>query len=130
MKVVIIGPDWVNDTEILHQAIQASNYHITEVFICSITGVGHLAAEYAGSLRLPLRLYRADWRIYGDAAEYFSSREMIYRSEAVLAIWDELDEKTLKLITVARQMSKPVYIHRHSFYADPDPIIDTSENNS
>lgn len=61
-KVIIAGPRDFNDYEVVKQAIEASNFEITEVVSGCAKGVDSLGEKWAEENNVPIKKFPAEWK--------------------------------------------------------------------
>ena len=74
------------------------------------SGVDELAELYAKERGCELMLYPADWKRYGRGAGPIRNKQMVEKSDWVIAFWDGHSPGTASLIFHAQKMKKKVFI--------------------
>lgn len=107
MKIAIIGSRRVDDR--IEQAIlRYLPPAATEVVSGGAEGVDAAAARVAQTLRLPLRVFRPDYAVYGRRAPLVRNQQIIDYADEVLAFWDGASRGTSHAIAACIQRGKPV----------------------
>lgn len=112
MKTIIAGSRDINIYGTLLDAIEASEFEITEVLSGRANGVDKLGELWATLARVPISYYPADWDTYGKSAGYRRNAEMVKDAEALIAVWDGESRGTKHTIELAKKKGIPVYIER------------------
>lgn len=112
MKLIIAGSRTLNPEWQLIDALvmQFDMDTITEVVSGGAKGVDTDAQRWAEAVKLPFKLFSADWETHGKSAGYKRNAEMAKYGDALLAIWDGHSRGTNNMIEVMRIYNKPVYI--------------------
>lgn len=103
MKTIIAGSRSVTKLHILHEAITACPWTITEVISGGARGADRLGELWAKANGIPLTVMRADWSRYGLRAGALRNREMANVADALIALWDMKSRGTRDMIDVANQ---------------------------
>ena len=86
----------------------------SEIITGGAEGVDQLAEQYAREHNLPCTVIRPDYSRYGRAAPLVRNREIIERSDLVVAIWDGISKGTKNSLDYARKLNKEVRIYKIS----------------
>lgn len=111
MKTIIAGGRDITDSRILHAALDACDWKITEVVCGMARGADTLGKEWAEEFNIPVVEFPADWDKYGKAAGPIRNAEMADYAEALIALWDGKSRGTKNMIDQAifRKMKVLVY---------------------
>lgn len=74
------------------------------------SGVDEVVARTARALKLPLRIYAADWKTYGKAAGPIRNTELAKACDRLIAWWDGHSRGTLDTVSKARRLGKHVRV--------------------
>ncbi len=87
-------------------------YTKNEIVILSghCSGVDQLAELYAKERGCELLLFPADWKRYGRGAGPIRNKQMVEKSDWVIAFWDQTSRGTASLISYAQKLNKKVFI--------------------
>jgi len=112
MKLGIIGSRSFNDFTLLETTIK-SNYNI--IYINSIISGGELGTDtlaetFSTNYNIPLTVYRPNWILYGNKAEYIRNRLMVVESDELIAFWDGKSEGTKSKIDYANSINKKITV--------------------
>jgi hypothetical protein len=111
MKVLIIGSaGWTDKAAIRHALLEAG---VTRMAHGGEGGAERLAGELSLELRIPCRVYAADWERYGHAAGPIRNRKMLdaEHPDLVLAFWDGESHATLDLINMAVRSGYDAFLY-------------------
>ena len=114
MRITIGGCRDFNDYEIFKEFVKEyiEGLNDKEIVILSghCTGTDLMAERYAWENGYETELYPAQWDKYGRAAGPKRNKEMIDKSDCVLAFWDGKSRGTGNHIETAKRLSKHVEI--------------------
>lgn len=112
MKTIICGSRTISDYQEVGRAIQASGFRVTTVISGGARGVDRMGEIWARTNNRLLKIYRANWRKYGNSAGYLRNAQMAQEAEAVIALWDGVSRGTKHMIDTAERLGLKVYVHR------------------
>lgn len=87
MKVIIAGPRDLFDYKLVEQAVQLSQFEITEVVSGGAPGVDTNGEKWASIHKVPIKRFPADWAKHGRAAGPIRNQEMAMYAGALIAIY-------------------------------------------
>jgi YspA, cpYpsA-related SLOG family len=101
MNALVIGSTGWRDKAAIRQALLEAG--VTKIAHGGEGGAERLVGEVSLELRIPCRVYPADWNRYGHAAGPIRNRKMLdaEQPDLVLAFWDGQSPSTLDLINMA-----------------------------
>jgi SLOG family YspA-like protein len=111
MNALVIGSSgWTDKAAIRHALLEAG---VTKIAHGGEGGAERLASEVSLELRIPCRVYSADWDRYGNAAGPIRNRKMLdaEHPDLVLAFWDGQSHATLDLINMAVRSGYDVHLY-------------------
>ncbi|MBE6671506.1 MAG: DUF2493 domain-containing protein [Ruminococcaceae bacterium] len=116
-KIVIGGCRTFTDYDVLREYLDSILINIREEFNLIIIsgncqGVDRMAEKYAKENGYGLELFPADWEKYGRSAGPRRNKEMVIRSDYVIAFWDYKSAGTKSLIQYAKLYNKPLRIKK------------------
>jgi len=114
MKVAIVGSRTFNDYLALKKFI-SDTIDINQIeYIVSggAKGADFLGQNYAEELKLPIKIFEADWDKFGKSAGYIRNVDIVKESTVVFAFWDGKSRGTRHTIDLCRKHLKPVYIFK------------------
>jgi YspA, cpYpsA-related SLOG family len=114
MKVIVAGSRDITDTGLVHQAITESGFAFTELVSGGAGGVDYCGESLAALHGMPVKVFPADWRVYGRRAGMMRNRQMAHYADALVAVWDGESPGTYGMIEEMRRLGKPVYVKRIS----------------
>ena len=113
MKTIIAGSRTITDIQIVEEAINNSQFDITEVVCGGARGVDDLGRKWAGNgNRIPVKLFPAKWDLFGKSAGYKRNAEMANYADALIAVWDGESRGTKHMIDNAKRKGLKVYVHQ------------------
>lgn len=98
----------------LELAIFASEFEITEVVCGGARGVDALGRSYAYSMKIPVKLFPANWEEHGKSAGPIRNTLMADYADALIAIWDGKSRGTGDMINKAKSKGLKVYVYHAS----------------
>jgi len=125
MKTVIAGCRWIENYDIVCQAIEESGFEITEVVSGTANGVDTLGENWANAHDIPIKCFPANWKNikvqgavirtnkygkYNAAAGHIRNEQMAEYGDALIAIWDGKSRGTASMIELARKYGLKVYV--------------------
>ena len=111
MRTIIAGSRDIVDPRVIPDAVEESEFEITQVISGGARGVDALAIAYADLHKIPLRIFRANWDKHGKSAGYIRNQEMANYAEALIAIWDSKSVGTKHMIKIATDLGLSVHVH-------------------
>lgn len=112
MRLAIIGSRTFNDYEYLKRSINDLGLEITEIVSGGAVGADTLGERYAEEFKIPIQVYRPNWKISGRSAGFKRNLEIVENCDAVLALWDGTSKGTRNTIDQATKNNKTVYVRR------------------
>lgn len=110
MKTIIAGSRTINDPEILLDAIESSEFEITEVVSGCANGVDKLGELYAETAGLPIKKFPADWS-FGKVAGIIRNRQMAEYADAAIVIWDGSSRGSKNMIEESKKNNLKLYVY-------------------
>ena len=112
MRIVIGGSRTYTDYKAFSEALDSvlSSMPQNEITILSghCKGVDAMAERYAAEHKISIRVYPAEWNIYGRAAGPVRNRRMVEECDLVIAFWDGRSKGTKSLIDCTRNLGREV----------------------
>lgn len=110
MKVIIAGSRDIDDYKLVEEAMWNSGFEASEIVSGGARGVDFLGEEYARKNNISLRVFNANWNLYGKPAGMFRNMDMSEHADALLAVWDGTSKGTKNMIETMRKLKKPIYV--------------------
>ena len=109
MKAAIVGSRSINSYEVVKAIL--SQYKFIQIISGGAKGVDTLAEQYSeeSNLMKPLVIL-PNWKQYNRGAGAVRNREIVDKSDFVIAIWDGKSKGSLISINYAKNNNKPVYV--------------------
>lgn len=111
MKTIVAGPRGIDNFEIVKEAIEKSQFEITEIISGCARGVDTLGEQYAEQNNISVKKFPAEWSIRGRAAGVIRNREMGEYADALIAIWDGESRGTKNMIDIAEKKKLKIFIY-------------------
>ena len=108
MNIAVVGSRDFTDYNLLSDTLNEED--ITLIISGGASGADSLAEEYAHEHKIPLEVHRPDWDHYGKRAGYVRNKEIVSRSDKVIAFWDGKSQGTKHSIEIAKYQKKPVRV--------------------
>lgn len=117
MRVIIAGSRNITEQAVVDAAIAASGFEITQVISGNARGVDQLGETWAIARRISLKLFPAEWDLYGRSAGFRRNAAMVkFAAEtggALVAVWDGKSPGTKSTIDLAHKAGLQVYIYTY-----------------
>ena len=117
MHVIIAGSRYINDFDILEEAIFESGFPIDFVVHGDAIGVDKMAMKWAQQNKLPSVMFKADWLQFNKRAGPIRNSEMIKHVKehcecggALIAIWNGESKRTFNIISQAYKAGLRVFV--------------------
>lgn len=73
-------------------------------------GADSFAEEFAEARNIETKVYKADWKKYGNRAGFLRNKKIVKNCDVVVAFWDGESKGTKITIDLAKEAGKKVYI--------------------
>lgn len=112
MRLAIVGSRVFEDYDLLCRWADFMVHGAKTIEIVSggARGADSLARRYAGEHDVDYKEFPADWRRLGRRAGMIRNRQIVLRSDRVLAFWDGHSVGTRHTINLTAAMAKPVVV--------------------
>ena len=114
MRITIGGCRDFNDYAIFKEFVEEclSKIKDSEIVILSghCSGTDLMAERFAAEKGYQTEIYPAQWDKYGKGAGPKRNKEMVEKSDLVLAFWDSKSRGTKNLVEMARKLKKSLAI--------------------
>ena len=110
MRTIIAGTRTITDRELVIRAIIESGFNITTVLCGLAEGPDTFGLEWAKENNIPYELYPANWGRFRNGAGPQRNSLMIWKAEALIAIWDGKSSGTKDVIEKAYKKGIKVYV--------------------
>ena len=114
-KVIIAGGRDFDDYETLCRTCDFMLQRKDDVeIVCGMArGADLLGKRYAGERGFRVAEFPADWDTHGKSAGFIRNRQMAEYADALIAFWDGKSRGTASMISLSRELTLPVKIHRY-----------------
>ena len=116
LKCAIVGGRDFEDYDFLKKVLNEKfdNLSFVECIVSGgAKGVDTLAERYAKELRVPMIIFRPDYKRYGRGAAIIRNTQIIEYSDVVYAFWDGKSNGTRDAINKAQKMGKILHVIRY-----------------
>lgn len=93
----------------LHGAQPGSSDHVKQVVSGGCRGADELGETWAVNQCIPVKVFEADWEMYGRAAGPMRNREMAEYADALLLIWDGKSRGSANMKKEMEKQGKPIF---------------------
>lgn len=114
MRVIIAGGRDFLDYPDLENGIKDSGFDITEVVCGGASGADAMGDIWAKNHSVPVKMFPANWRMYGKSAGQVRNCHMAAYAEALIAFWDGRSKGTKHMIEEATKRGLRVHIHKYT----------------
>jgi len=111
MKVIVAGSREGFVARNVFEAIEESNFTITEVVSGTARGVDKDGEYYAKTRNIPVKHFPADWDTFGKRAGFIRNEQMADYADALVAVWDGKSRGTAHMIKVMEERGKPIHVY-------------------
>ena len=114
MKVIIAGSRTLDDVWSyikLLEAVEKSQFKITEVISGTAKGIDTLAIQFAQHRDIPVTRFPAYWYKYGKSAGYKRNIDMANYADALIAVWEGKSKGTKHMIDIATKKGLKVFVY-------------------
>jgi hypothetical protein len=115
MKIIIAGGRDFTDYAYLTEKVKHLLSEQTNIEIVSgcAQGADSLGAQYAKENNIPLKLFPAQWDLYGKSAGYKRNLQMAEYADALIAFWDGKSKGTKNMLYLAQFLELNVRIIKY-----------------
>ena len=111
--MAIVGSRNWSDFEMIKAYVDSLNDTDT-VVTGGARGVDQTAEIYARARGLPVLVFQADWDKLGKRAGMIRNRDIVAKSDRLVAFWDGISTGTQHSVSLARAAGKPCLVLRAS----------------
>ncbi len=114
-NVIVAGSRSFGNYSLLKKKLDAilkekKNTHHVQIISGCADGADKLGEIYAKEHNLELKLFPADWNLYGNKAGYIRNAVMADFAHAVVVFWDGKSPGTHHMIKVAHKVNLPTRV--------------------
>lgn len=106
MKVIIAGGRDFNNYEMVKETMKELNIIVTEIVCGGARGADTLGYGWAKENNIPVKMFPAEWDIYGNSAGMIRNHEMGDYADYLVAFWDGKSRGTADMINYMQQLGK------------------------
>lgn len=111
-KVIIAGGRDIVDQSFVNSCITSILFEggVSEVVCGGAKGVDTLGKQWAESMKIPVKMFPADWNKHGKAAGPIRNQEMSEYADVLVACWDKTSKGTKHMIDTMLSLGKEVHV--------------------
>lgn len=110
MKVIIAGSRSIRSRDVVSDAIEESEFDITEVVSGGAIGVDLLGELWAERSSIKAKVFFPDWKGLGKRAGIERNKKMAGYADALIAVWDGKSKGTKNMIEEARRRGLKIFV--------------------
>lgn len=116
MKIAIIGSRTFNDWTKFNTGVHdnMSNTELLDSNTCLISGgakgADSLAERFSMATAIPIEVIKPDYAVHGKAATHIRNRQIVDKSDKVIAFWDGSSKGTKSVIEYASKLKKDLRV--------------------
>ncbi len=110
MKVIIAGSRQIEDYCSVKNAIELSQFYVSEVVSGCARGVDKVGEYWARKHNIPIKRFPANWSL-GKQAGIIRNIEMAHYADALVAVWDSQSRGTKHMIECAKRKGLKVFVY-------------------
>jgi len=125
MKTIIAGSRWIENYDIVCQAIDESEFDITEIVSGKANGVDTLGENWATAHDIPIASFPANWSNlktkgavirtgkygkYNAAAGPLRNKKMAEYAEALILVWDGVSRGSKNMLELGRKYNLKIFV--------------------
>lgn len=104
MKIAVIGSRSFANFELLQDELQ--QLFPSQIITGGARGADSLAIKFAKLNKIPIKVFRPDYKKYGRTAPLLRNIDIICEADFVLAFWDSKSSGTLNALQKAKRFRK------------------------
>lgn len=108
MKTIIAGSRDFNNYNLLCESLKSIN--ITEVVSGGARGADMLGEQYAKDNNLDLKIFNAQWSLYGNRAGILRNEQMANYADQLVAFWNGYSSGTAHMVQYAKKKNLKVKV--------------------
>ena len=118
VKLAIVGSRTFNNYSLLCEKVKEHFPIIDTIVSGGAKGADSLAERYAKENKIPIKVYRAQWELYGKRAGPKRNLQIVAEATHVIAFHDGFSSGTLHTIRTTEAANKPLTIIKYSQQED------------
>lgn len=107
MKTIIAGD--IVDYELFVEAMRRINWEVSEI-VSGGSRVDILGERWAKESNVAVKVFSAEWDVYGKAAGPIRNAQMAKYADALIALWDGKSHGTSNMINEAKELGLKVVV--------------------
>lgn len=113
MKLIIAGSRTIEDYNELLKAMEDAktripNFEVTEIVSGTARGVDLLGERWAKEHSIPVKRFKAEWKM-GPSAGYYRNMAMANYANALVLVWDGHSAGSAMMRRIARMIMLPMH---------------------
>jgi glycerophosphoryl diester phosphodiesterase len=113
MIVIIAGSRDIEDYQVIKNAVELSQFDITEVVSGGARGVDQTGEAWARKHNIPIKRFLPDWKA-GKSAGIMRNLQMSLYADGLIAVWDGVSRGTAHMIGCARRRGLKVFVYEYA----------------
>lgn len=110
MKYIIAGSREITDKKTVFNLIDSLNLDDMDIIISGqARGVDFCGEQYAKERKISLKVFPANWDVYGKSAGYRRNVEMAKVADALILIWDGKSKGSGHMKNIAKEKGLTIY---------------------
>lgn len=112
LKLGIVGSRGFDDYDLMVDTVlKSSNIdHVECIVSGGAEGADQLADRFANDFKKIMKVFLANWKLYGRAAGFKRNIRIVEESDLVIAFWDGESPGTQHTIKLCKQKNVPVIV--------------------
>lgn len=110
MKTIIAGSRNIEDYGLIREAMSRIDWGVSEIVSGGARGVDALGEKWAEENHVKIRVFPAEWKLYGKAAGPIRNAQMAKYADALVALWDGKSPGTSNMISEAKELGLKVVV--------------------
>lgn len=111
MKYIIAGSRSLTSYKMVKEVLDSFN-DITEIVSGNAKGPDRLGERYARNMKIPVTIFKPNWKKYGKAAGPKRNIKMGDYADRAIVFWDGTSKGTKQMIDYARSIGMVVHIYK------------------
>lgn len=108
MKLLVAGSRNFRDRALFEKSM--AEIDCTEIVSGGAMGPDSWAIFYANKAKVPVKIFYAQWEIFGRAAGFMRNTEMATYADQAVVFWDGVSRGSKHMIEEMKRLNKPVSV--------------------
>lgn len=111
-RYAIVGGRDFNNYKTL-QNVMFRQANVSLIVSGGARGADSLAEKFAKDYGIPVKIFPAEWDVYGKSAGYKRNVQIIKYADVVIAFWDGHSKGTKHSIDIAKSLGKTLQVYNY-----------------